>query len=175
MTSFKRFESKPVVKIIYKPAFHFVLGYQTVNFRILVVPLNKALFFFCKFWILIYSAVFTPHIYFIIFSLAWSPVISLRLDFLRYRAENVFGKQFKHKNGQSHWPVFFKINGMARDTDNNKLHMKKTPRLTKGQRYCRLKQKRTFQTLWKENNSMPLTLKKNWSMTLTIFMFELLH
>jgi hypothetical protein len=28
-----------------KPAFHFVLGYQTVNFHILVVPLNKALFF----------------------------------------------------------------------------------------------------------------------------------
>jgi hypothetical protein len=26
-------------------AFHFVLGYQTVNFRILVVPFNKALFF----------------------------------------------------------------------------------------------------------------------------------
>ena len=25
--------------------FHFVLGYQIVNFRILVVPFNKALFF----------------------------------------------------------------------------------------------------------------------------------
>jgi hypothetical protein len=36
--------------------FHFVLGYQIVNFRILVVPFNKALFFgffccCCKFWI----------------------------------------------------------------------------------------------------------------------------
>jgi hypothetical protein len=36
-------------------AFHFILSYQTVNFCILVVPFNKALFFgglfCCTFWI----------------------------------------------------------------------------------------------------------------------------
>ena len=45
--------------------FHFVLGYQIVNFRILVVPFNKAMFFF----VVAnsgYFTVFTPHIYFII-------------------------------------------------------------------------------------------------------------
>ena len=44
-------------------AFRFVLGYQTVNFRILVVPFNKALFFVANSG---YFTVFTPHIYFII-------------------------------------------------------------------------------------------------------------
>jgi hypothetical protein len=39
---------------------------------------------------------------------------------------------------------------VARDTDNNKLHNKKTPQPTKGQRYDRLKQKIIFQTWWKE-------------------------
>ena len=34
---------------------------------------------------------YLPHIFTSYFSLAWSPVISLRLDFQRYRAENVFG------------------------------------------------------------------------------------
>ena len=38
----------------------------------------------------------------------------------------------------------------ACDTDNNKLHSEKTPQLTKGQRYDRLKRKSTFQTSWKE-------------------------
>jgi hypothetical protein len=39
---------------------------------------------------------------------------------------------------------------VACDTDNNKLHNEKTPQLTKGQRYDRLKRKSTFQTSWKE-------------------------
>jgi hypothetical protein len=38
----------------------------------------------------------------------------------------------------------------ACETDNNKLHNEKTPQLTKGQRYDRLKRKSTFQTSWKE-------------------------
>jgi hypothetical protein len=51
-------------------AFHFVLGYQIVNFRILVVHFKKALFFL--FWVLLLQILdilqyFTPHIYFIIF------------------------------------------------------------------------------------------------------------
>ena len=41
------------------------------------------------------------------------------------------------------------MNGAACDTDN-KLHNEKTPQLTKGQRYDRLKRKSTFQTSWKE-------------------------
>ena len=44
---------------------------------------------------------------------------------------------------------FIKVNGAVRDTDNNKLHNEKPPQLTKGQRYDRLKWKRTFQTSWK--------------------------
>ena len=47
--------------------FPFVLGYQILNFRILVVPFNKALFFL--FFVVansVYFTVFTPHIYFII-------------------------------------------------------------------------------------------------------------
>ena len=46
--------------------------------------------------------------------------------------------------------MFFNVNGVARDTNNNKLHNEKTPQPTKGQRYDRLKRKRIFQTLWKE-------------------------
>ena len=42
----------------------------------------------------------------------------------------------------------------ACDTDNNKLHNEKTPQLTKGQRYDRLKRKSTFQTSWKEKSSL---------------------
>ena len=34
--------------------------------------------------------------------------------------------------------LFFNVNGVARDTDNNKLHNEKTSQLTKGQRYDRL-------------------------------------
>jgi hypothetical protein len=34
--------------------------------------------------------------------------------------------------------LFFNVNGVARDTDNNKLHDEKTPQPTKGQRYDRL-------------------------------------
>ena len=45
---------------------------------------------------------------------------------------------------------FFKVNGAAHDTNNNKLPNEKTPQLTKGQRYDMLKQKRTFQTSWKK-------------------------
>ena len=44
----------------------------------------------------------------------------------------------------------FRLTGAACDTDNNKLHNEKTPKLTKGQRYDRLKRKSTFQTSWKE-------------------------
>jgi hypothetical protein len=51
-------------------------------------------------------------------------------------------KQFKHKNGpkrrKSLTSFCFKVNGAARDTDNNKLHNEKT---TKGKRYDRLKRK----------------------------------
>ena len=46
--------------------------------------------------------------------------------------------------------LFFNVNGAACDTDNNKLHNEKTPQLTKGQRYDRLKRKSTFQTSWKK-------------------------
>ena len=62
-------------------------------------------------------------------------------------------KQFKHKNGpklRKSLTSFIKVNGAAHDTDNNKLHNEKTPQLTKGQRYDRLKRKSTFQTSWKE-------------------------
>ena len=45
----------------------------------------------------------------------------------------------------------FHVNGVARDTANNKLHNEKTPQPTKGQRYDRLKWKSIFQTSWKEN------------------------
>ena len=38
----------------------------------------------------------------------------------------------------------------ANPADNNKLHNDKTPQLTKGQRYDRVKRKSTFQTSWKE-------------------------
>ena len=46
--------------------------------------------------------------------------------------------------------LFFNVNGAVRDTDNNKLHIEKTPQPTKGQIYDRLKRKRIFQTSWKE-------------------------
>jgi hypothetical protein len=46
--------------------------------------------------------------------------------------------------------LFFNVNGVARDTDNKKLHNEKTRQPTKGQRYDRLKWKKIFQTSWKE-------------------------
>ena len=82
-----------------KSAFHFVWGYQAVNFRI---PLNKALFFFCA--NSGYILVFTPHIYSIILiSMIVGNLVEIRLpkiqsrkclwksNLWRYRAENVFG------------------------------------------------------------------------------------
>ena len=45
---------------------------------------------------------------------------------------------------------FFKVNGAACDTDNNKLHYEKSPQLRKGQIYDMIKRKRKFQTSWKE-------------------------
>jgi hypothetical protein len=89
----------------------FVLGYQAVNFRILVVPLIKHCcwgFFGFKFWI--YSTVFTPHIYFIILtSMIAGNIVEIRLpqiqnrkclrksNIWRYRAENVFGNLISMK------------------------------------------------------------------------------
>ena len=59
--------------------------------------------------------------------------------------------QFKHKNGlESLTKLFSNVNGVARDTDNNKLHNEKTAQPTKGQRYDRLQRKRIFHTSWKE-------------------------
>ena len=43
--------------------FHFVLGYQIFNFRILVVPFNKALFYGGVFWLQILDILqYLPHI-----------------------------------------------------------------------------------------------------------------
>ena len=53
------------------------------------------------------------------------------------------------RNAGSHWPVFFKVNRAAPDTDNNKLHNEKT---IKDKRYDRLKRKRIYQTSWNEKN-----------------------
>jgi hypothetical protein len=45
-------------------AFHFVLGYQIVNFRILVVPFNKALFFLLFLLLQILDILqYLPHIF----------------------------------------------------------------------------------------------------------------
>ena len=63
------------------------MGYQTVNFRILVVPLqinHCCCFCVCKFWI--YSTVFTPHIYFIILiSMIASNFVEIRLPKIQSR------------------------------------------------------------------------------------------
>jgi hypothetical protein len=69
----------------------------------------------------------------------------LRLNFQRYKAENVFTSLISGVTS-----LFFNVKGAARDTDNNKLHNEKTPQPTKGQRYDRLKRKRIFQISWKE-------------------------
>jgi hypothetical protein len=49
----------------------------------------------------------------------------------------------------------YPVNRAACGTGNNKLHNEKTPQLTKGQRYDRLKRKSTFQTSWKEKIPWP--------------------
>jgi hypothetical protein len=64
---------------------------RLVNFRILVVPFNKALFLVFVVANSGYFTVFTPHIYFIIFISMIAGNVVERLDFQRYRAENVFG------------------------------------------------------------------------------------
>jgi hypothetical protein len=79
------------------------------NFRILVVPLNKALLlfffaFFGKFWIYSTVSVFTPHIYFkILISMITGNLVEIRLPTIQsrkclrkynlwgYKAENFFG------------------------------------------------------------------------------------
>jgi hypothetical protein len=43
--------------------FHFVLGYQIVNFRILVVPFNKALFLFFLLLQILDILQYLPHIF----------------------------------------------------------------------------------------------------------------
>ena len=85
--------------------FHFVLGYQIVNFCILVVPFNKALFFL--FFVVVansgYFTVFIPHIYFIILiSMIAGNLVEIGFPKIQSRkclrksisgdtAENVFG------------------------------------------------------------------------------------
>ena len=65
-------------------AFHFVLGYQIVNFRILVVPFNKALVFVVA--NSGYFTVFTPHIYFIILiSMIAGNLVEIRLPKIQSR------------------------------------------------------------------------------------------
>jgi hypothetical protein len=70
---------------------------------------------------------------------------------------SIIHKRISEAVQTSKWPetpevidqFFFKVNGAARDTDNNKLHNEKT---TKGKIYDRLKRKRIYQTSWKERN-----------------------
>jgi hypothetical protein len=65
-------------------AFHFVLGYQIVNFCILVVPFNKALVFVVA--NSGYFTVFTPHIYFIILiSMIAGNLVEIRLPKIQSR------------------------------------------------------------------------------------------
>jgi len=71
-------------------AFHFVLGYEIVNFCILVVPFKRALVFcFCFFLVVAnsgYFTVFTPHIYFIILiSMIASNLVEIRLPKIQSR------------------------------------------------------------------------------------------
>ena len=70
-------------------AFHFVLGYQIVNFCILVVPFNKASFFVFVFVVVAnsgYFTVFTPHIYFIILiSMIAGNIVEIRLPKIQSR------------------------------------------------------------------------------------------
>ena len=71
--------------------FHFVFsgkGYQIVNFCILVVPFNKALFF--AFFFVIansgYFTVFTPHIYFIVLiSMIAGNLVEIRIPKIQSR------------------------------------------------------------------------------------------
>ena len=68
--------------------FHFVLCYQIVNFCILVVPFNKALFFCCccKFWIFysIYRGIL--HVYFIfLISIIAGNLVEIRLPKIQSR------------------------------------------------------------------------------------------
>ena len=65
-------------------AFHFVLGYQIVNFCILVVPFNKALVFVVA--NSGYFTVITPHIYFIILiSMIAGNLVEIRLPKIQSR------------------------------------------------------------------------------------------
>ena len=65
-------------------AFHFVFGYQIVNFRILVVPFSKALFFVVANYG--YFTVFTPHIYFrILISMIAGNLVEIRLKEIQSR------------------------------------------------------------------------------------------
>ena len=71
--------------------FHFVFsgkGYQIVNFCILVVPFNKALFFAFCFVIANsgYFTVFTPHIYFIVLiSMIAGNLVEIRIPKIQSR------------------------------------------------------------------------------------------
>jgi hypothetical protein len=66
------------------------LGYQTVNFHVLVVPFNKALVFLLVVANSGYFTVFTHHIYFIILiSMIAGNFVEIRLP--KYRVENVSG------------------------------------------------------------------------------------
>jgi hypothetical protein len=70
--------------------FIFVLGYQIVNFRMLVVPFKTALVFFLVFFVVVansgYFTVFTPLIYFIILiSMITGNLVEIRLPKIQSR------------------------------------------------------------------------------------------
>jgi hypothetical protein len=71
-------------------AFHFVLGYQTVNFRMCYTFKLGTVVFLCVHILDIFYRMYPTYLLHNKFSLvlAWSPVKSLRLDFQRYRADN---------------------------------------------------------------------------------------
>ena len=99
-------------------AFHFVLGYQIFNFRILVVLFNKVLFF-CFFWANSgYFTLFIPHIYFIILiSMIAGNLVEIGLPKIQSRkclrksisgdtTENVFGSLISTRlDRQSYQPT----------------------------------------------------------------------
>ena len=123
-------------------AFHFVLGYQIVNFCILVVPFNKASFFVFVFVVVAnsgYFTIFTPHIYFIILISMiagnlveiWLPKIQSRKCLRKSNLNEITGDHANENYEVNMWSKYCKISRICNNKKNTGALLKGTTNMWK--------------------------------------------
>ena len=159
------------------------MGYQTVNFCILVVPFNKALFFVANSG---YFTVFTPHIYFIILiNMIASNLVEIRLPKIQsrkcLRRSNLWRysrkclRKFNFNEIRSPKLSAYHLPQPKQFFPSTMFEMFSSISLSYLWPFVGCGVFSLCNLLLSVSRAAPLKQKTNWSMTLAIFMFELLH